>query len=328
MPRIKLGQIGVGHAHAAGKIEVYRHSTDYEVVGIVEPNPELRAAAGRQAAYAGLPFLSQDELLGMADVQVVAVETEVRDLLPTAEACIAAGKHIHLDKPPGASLPRFRKLLDEAARQHLAVQLGYMYRFNPAILWLHELLAGNALGDIFELHAVMSKVVADPARRGMAEYPGGLMFELGCHLVDLTVGILGPPVQVTPYYQHAGAQNDGLRDNMLAVCEYPRALATIKSSAMEVDGFARRHLLLCGTRGTCHIQPLDAPHVDLVLAEPWKDLPQGRQRIEFGDYPRYVGDAAEMAAVVRQQRAPTYDYAHDLAAQETLLLACGLPVDN
>jgi predicted dehydrogenase len=327
MPRIQLGQIGVGHAHAAGKIEVYRQSNDYEVIGVVEPNAELRAAAQKQPQYAGLPFLDQDQLLSNRGVQVVAVETEVRDLLPTAEACIAAGKHIHLDKPPGDNLPRFRKLIEDASRQHLAIQLGYMYRFNPAILRLHQLLAEEGLGQIYELHTVMSKVVSDPARKAMAEYPGGMMFELGCHLIDLVVRILGKPQQVTPYYQHVGPQNDGLRDNMLAVCEYPQALATIKSSALEVDGFQRRHLLLCGTRGTCHIQPLDAPHIDVVLQADTKLAKKGRHRIEFGDYPRYVGDAAELAAVVRQERAPTYDYAHDLAAQETLLRACGLPVD-
>ena len=36
-PRIKVGQIGVGHAHAS-KLSVYRRSDDYEVVGLVEPD--------------------------------------------------------------------------------------------------------------------------------------------------------------------------------------------------------------------------------------------------------------------------------------------------
>ena len=43
--RLKVGQIGVGHSHAKGKMEVLRQSPDWEVVGIVEPDPELRAEA-------------------------------------------------------------------------------------------------------------------------------------------------------------------------------------------------------------------------------------------------------------------------------------------
>ena len=39
-PRVKIGQIGTTHAHAS-KLEVYRRSPDYEVVGIVEPSSRL-----------------------------------------------------------------------------------------------------------------------------------------------------------------------------------------------------------------------------------------------------------------------------------------------
>ncbi|MEZ6079642.1 MAG: hypothetical protein R3C56_29430 [Pirellulaceae bacterium] len=43
MRPIRVGQIGVGHAHA-NKLAVYRASPDYEVVGVVEPDPLLPAS--------------------------------------------------------------------------------------------------------------------------------------------------------------------------------------------------------------------------------------------------------------------------------------------
>ena len=49
--RIKIGQIGVGHAHAS-KLAVYRQSPDYEVVGIVEPDAELRARPSATRRFA------------------------------------------------------------------------------------------------------------------------------------------------------------------------------------------------------------------------------------------------------------------------------------
>ena len=105
--RIAIGQIGVGHAHA-NKLSVYRKSADYQVVGIVEPDAELRKRAETQDVFRGLPWLTQEQLLGTPGLQAVLVETRVSDLLATAEACVAAGKHIHLDKPAGESLPQFR----------------------------------------------------------------------------------------------------------------------------------------------------------------------------------------------------------------------------
>src|SRR3954451_7518091 len=134
-PRIKIGQIGVGHAHAT-KLSVFRESPDYEVVGIVEPDKELRERAKEQPAFRDGPWMTEEQLLNVPGLAAVMVETRVRDLLATAQRCIDAGKHIGLDKPAGDSLPQYKKLLDDAAKKKLLVQMGYMYRYSPAILIL------------------------------------------------------------------------------------------------------------------------------------------------------------------------------------------------
>lgn len=317
---IRVGQIGVGHAHA-NKLAVYRASPDYEVVGVVEPDLRLRAKAQTQAVFRDCNWMSEEQLFGSPGLQVVLVETQIQDLLVTAARCIEAGKHIHLDKPAGASLPEFTKLLKRAEQQSLLVQMGYMYRYNPAIVLLRQLLAEGALGDVFEVHAVMSKVVDAEGRDEHAEFSGGMMFELGCHLIDLVVGLIGSPRKITPYLQHASAIDDELNDNMLAVFEYPRALATVKSSAMEVDGFARRHLVVCGSKGTMHIQPLDAPAARLTLSEPYGEYAKGTHELTFPKFPRYIADAADMASILRGEKTSDFNYAHDLAVQTAVLQA-------
>ena len=325
--KIKLGQIGVGHAHAT-KLEVYRRSDDYEVVGIVEPDKELRERAAAVAAYRDLPWMTEDELLGVPGLQVVTVETRVRDLLATAERCITAGKHVHLDKPAGTSLPQYRRLLDSAAGKKLLVQMGYMYRYNPGVLLLKRALREGWLGEVFEVHTVMSKVVPPADRRKLAEFPGGIMFELGCHVIDLVVGVLGKPDRVHAFPRKSGLHDDGLPDNMLAVLEYPQATATVKSTALEVDGGSRRHFVVCGTAGTCHIQPLDAPNVRLTLDRDRGEHRKGTQEVPFGNYQRYAGDAADMARILRGEKECNYPYSHDLAVQETVLRASGMPTDR
>lgn len=324
-PKIRYGQIGVGHAHAS-KIKVYRESPDYEVVGIVEPDPMLRKRA-QTGAYEGLPLLTEEQLFNTPGLQVVGVETRVRDLLDVAQRCVEAGFHVHLDKPAGESLPQYRKLLESAARKHLAVQMGYMYRYSPAVVLMREFLQKGWLGEPFEVHTVMSKVIPQGGRRGLAEYPGGTMFELGCHILDLVIGVLGKPSEVTAFPQQTGRFDDQFADNMLAVLNYPKALASVKSSALEVEGFARRHFTLCGTEGTFHIQPLDAPNVRVAFSMPRGKYQKGYQEIRFGRYPRYVGDAADLAAIVRGEKEADFSYEHDLIVQETLLAACGLKTD-
>lgn len=332
MDKIKIGQIGVGHAHAAGKMAAYRNNADFDVVGVVEADAQLRTQAQSSPVYRDLKWMTQEQLLDSPGLAAVAVETQVRHLLDTAEACVAAGKHIHLDKPAGSSLVQFQRILDQAASKHLLVQMGYMYRYSPAVLLLRDFLERGWLGEVFELHTVMSKVIDPAGRPRLAEYHGGLMFELGCHVLDLVVGLLGPPASVTAYRQQLGA-GDELADNMLAVFTYPRALATVKSSGLEVEGGARRHLVVCGTEGTFHIQPLDAPRARIALSRgrpgvgDERGYRAGYQEVEFSPFERYIADAADMAAIVRGEREPVFSYDHDYAVQKALLEACQMPLE-
>jgi predicted dehydrogenase len=326
MAPIKYGQIGVGHAHAT-KIAVYRQSPDYEVVGVVEPDPQLRRRAENHPAYRDLPFMTEEQLLNVPGLKVVGIETRVRDLLDAAETCVNAGLHIHLDKPGGESLPQFRGVLNSAASKHLAVQMGYMFRYNPGVVMLRDFLRKGWLGEPFEVHAVISKVIDPATRKELGEYAGGIMFELGCHVIDLVVGVLGRPDEVAPFRQKVSPLDDGLIDNMLAVFTYPRALASVKSSGLEVEGFGRRHLVVCGTEGTFHVEPLDNPSARVALSAPRGKYRKGYQDVSLPKYTRYVDDAADLAKIVRGEKESEFSYDHDYHVQETVLKASGLPLE-
>jgi len=325
--RIRIGQIGTGHAHAAGKMETMRKLDEFEVVGVVEPDADRRAAAEKSKTYDGVPWMTEDQLLNAPGLQAVAVETTVKDLVPTATRCIAAGKHIHLDKPGGESLPAFKALLDDAMRRKLTVQMGYMFRYNPAFLLCFQLLREGALGEVFSIDTAMSKFLGPSERQGLLPYRGGSMFELGCHVIDAVITILGHPDKVTPHRRSVSAIGDGWSDNDLAVFDYPRATATVRSSMVEVDGGSRRNFIVCGTKGTLQIQPLEAPAARLALNTPHGEFKKGYQDVKFPHAGgRYDGDFADLAKVIRGEKALAFTPEHDFTVQETLLLACGLPL--
>jgi len=139
---------------------------------------------------------------------------------------------------------------------------------------------------------------------------------------------MGKPTKITPFKQHATKIEDRLMDNTLAVLEFPHALATVKSSAMEVEGFARRHFAVCGTEGTFHIQPLDDPSARIALSALRGQYRKGYQNISFPKYTRYVDDAADMARIIRGEKATDFSYDHDLTVQASVLQACGLQLDT
>ncbi len=327
-PRIRIGQIGTAHAHAGGKMDTMRASADFEVIGIVEPDEHRRAALAGSKTYAGVPVMTEDELLNAPGLQAVAVETEVKDLVPTATRCIAAGKHIHLDKPAGESLPALRRLLDDAVARKLTVQMGYMLRYNPAFELCRKLIREGALGEIFSIEAAMGKLQGDAEHRALAPYRGGAMFELGCHVIDSVVSILGQPDKVTPRTRSSSPLKDGFPDNQTAVLEYPSAIVTVRSVLVEWDGGARRQFVVCGTKGTMDIRPIEHPEARLTLSTAHGEYKAGKQTLTFPKgRGRYDGDFEDLAKVIRGEKALAFTPAHDLAVHETILRASGLPLD-
>jgi predicted dehydrogenase len=325
--RIKVGQIGTAHGHAAGKMETLRRlSSLYEVVGIVEPDAKRSEAIGKNPVYRDLPVLTEEQLLNIDGLQVVAVETEVSQLIPTAQRCVAAGMHLHLDKPAGDSLAALKQLHQSAMKNQVCIQMGYMFRYNPAFQLTCKAIREGWLGDVFELHGVISKKIGPGERQQLKQFAGGSMFELGGHLIDAMVWMLGKPTNVIPVIDHLG--NDTLADNTLAVFDYPNGSATIRSSVVEPQGGRRRQFTVVGTEGTADIRPLEPARLELTLERACGPFSKGSQ---FVDLPktsgRYDGDLIDLAAVVRGEKTLEWDAAHDLAVQETLLRASGMELN-
>lgn len=323
--RIKVGQIGTKHAHASGQIGTIRALPDlYEFVGYVEPDEARYKQIAGTPAYRDAPRLSEKELLSTPGLKVVAVETEICDLLTTSQKCIDAGLHIHLDKPAGESFDQLVKLHRSADKNNLTIQMGYMFRYNPAFQFLFRAVQQGWLGEIFEVHGVMSKKVGEQARRVFDRYPGGAMFELGCHLIDPLLYLLGTPENVVSYNRRT-IPDDPLLDNMLAVFEYPRATATIRSSVVEVNGGRRRQFVVCGTKGTIEILPLEPGSLTLTLDSPQENFKAGTQVVKLPKSAgRYHGCWSEFAKIIRGESVLPFTPAHDLAVQKAVLAASGL----
>jgi len=325
---VRVGQIGTQHAHAAGKMAAFRKFPElFEVVGVVEPDATRRKAASATSAYADLKWMDEEQLLAVEGLEAVAVETHIDDLLSTAERCVNAGKHIHLDKPAGTSLNHFRRICRRADEQKLMIQMGYMFRSNAAFRFVFNAVRQGWLGEIFQVHCEMSKKIDDSRRDEMARYRGGSMFELGCHLIDAVVTVLGAPTKVSAFNRNTQPERDKLMDTCLAVFEYPKATASIRSSLCEVSGWERRQFVVCGTKGSIVIRPLEPYKLTLTLESATGEFERGAHDIELPPSTgRYDGDVQHLAAVIRGKQSAEYDTAHDLAVQESVLRASNMAV--
>jgi len=323
--KLKIGQIGTAHSHAASKMATLRRlSNIFEIVGIVEPNKKLQNIARTKTEYQGLNWLTEQQLFEIAGIQAIAIETELDQLVPTSLRCIDAGLHVHIDKPPGKSLPEFKNLLDQAKLKGLVVQMGYMFRYNPAFQFCLKAVRKGWLGEIFEVDGVISKTISSERRIKLAKTYGGGMMLLGGHLIDILIAIMGKPGKITSFRRQTLRRQDELYDNELAIFEYARAVATIRSALIEVDGNQRRHFVVCGDKGTIEIKPLEPPQLRMTLREPIDSYQEGWQTIKLPPMQgRYDDQLIDFAQLIRKEKTADFSMEYDLIVHEALLKVCG-----
>jgi predicted dehydrogenase len=148
------------------------------------------------------------------------------------------------------------------------------------------------------------------------------MFELGGHMIDRVIAFLGRPAAVRHWLRHDTSVKDTLKDNTLAVFEYPKALAIIVSSAR--DGASNRSFEVIGTDGSILINPMEpAPVARIQLREARGPYQRGAQEIKLPPQPRFIRDFEELARSIQSATPLRYSYDHELLLQETLLRASG-----
>ena len=332
MKPIKIVQIGIGHNHGSAKMATLRRMPEmYDIMGLVEDDPKWLAERCDLPEYQGLKRFTLEETLNLPGLEAVAIETDCAYLVPTALRCAERGLHIHMDKPSGENLTQFRELLDLCALKKLAFQQAYIYRYNPAIRFMLNAVKHGWLGDLFEIHAVMSRYDGDNIkyRKWLSQFKSGAFYIFAGYLIDLVLLMLGEPDKISCFMKQT--RHDGLIDNGLAVLEYPVATATIRVSVEEVDGMRHRRLIICGTNGTMELCPIEQrdysipQSVRLTLKKGNDSFDSGTHMVDCGALnERYMAQMEEFYRIVREGAKNPYSYEHEYILHKILLKACGL----
>lgn len=319
---IKIGQIGIGHNHGEAKMRTVRKFSElFEVVGYAEADEEWVKKRGDLPAYKGLKRLSVDEIIEKSDA--ILVECDVWNLTEIAQKCIDAGKHIHLDKPASGTLTEYKHLLDTAREKNLTVQLGYMYRYNPAINKAFEIIKNGELGEIYSINAEMSTRHSDEFRIWLNHFRGGNMYIFGSHLIDLVVSLLGKPQKVLSHIGSSNMNGVASPDLTTATLIYDNAIARVFVSSVEANGWGRRCLSVAGSKGTLELRPIETPE-KMTLAmvgegkEYFDDYAKPLETEHLPDNCRYDEMMQDFYSFVTGKAQNPFTYEHEYALQEVL----------
>ncbi len=331
MKKIKIAQIGMNqYSHSPQVFSSLLKQNDlFEVVGYALPENERKRISDRLGVLRDSRELSLEEILGNGEIEAVSIETDEIYLTKYALLAAKAHKHIHMEKPGGISLPSFRELIETVKKNGTVFHPGYMYRYNPYIQELLKDIKNGDLGEILSVEAQMNCIHPPQTRQWLQELPGGMMFYLGCHLVDLILQIKGQPERILPLNKCSHTNGVTSEDFGMAVFEYHNGISFIKTSACEIGGYARRQLVVSGTKKTVELKPLEmVADADTLytgkteyLSQNWNDMGISSKTSPFDRYDTMLRSFGEY---ILGEKTNPYTPEYELSLFQTILKCCGL----
>ena len=328
MNPVKIALVGNRHDHTVSNFGAMKaHPETFSIVGVSDIDRSYDCRP-----YEGFREYSLNDLLAMDDLEAVVIEAGKEYEIIYAQKFADKGIPVFLDKPGSADFPRFEKFMTTMKERNLPVGFGYMYRFNPLVMKTKELIASGALGDIYSVEAQMSIRHDINKRKWLGRYKGGMLFYLGCHLIDMVCQFQGFPMNIIPLSCPTGSDGLDSDDFGCAIFKYQNGVSFIKTCASEYNGSQRRQLVICGTKGTVEINPPEMSaggglmsskaKITLSSMNPpmWSD---GAEEMICAPYHRYYPMLEHFAREVRGELPMVMSYEYETELMWTIVHACG-----
>jgi len=193
---LRVALIGYGHAGAVFHGPLIAATAGLRLAAVVTADPARRAAAA--AAHPEARLLPDAESLwqAAADLDVVVIATPNRTHAPLGLAALDAGLPVVIDKPIATSPADALRLIDAAHARGTLLTVFQNRRWDGDYLTVRRLLADDVLGPIARFESRYERwrpeVKAGWRMHDAPDEAGGLLFDLGSHLIDQALCLFGP----------------------------------------------------------------------------------------------------------------------------------------
>ena len=242
-PPLRVAIVGLVHGHVHGFLGQSLHSPEIEIVGVVEPDSRLLAAAGTRYGFdRSLLFADLEDMLAKVHPQAVLVYTNTYDHRRVVEICARHGVHVLMEKPLAVSLEDALAIEKAAHAAKIHVLVNYetsWYRSNHAA---YDLVHEGALGDVRKVvihdgHNGPKEIGVEPEFLNWLTDPklngGGALFDFGCYGADLMTWLMDGqrPLTVTAVTQQLKPEiYSHVDDEATIILTYPKAQAIVQAS--------------------------------------------------------------------------------------------------
>jgi len=327
---IRVALVGYGLAGSAFHAPLIATTPGMRLTFVVTSSAE-RAAQAR-AGYPGVEIVESAERVWerAGEIDLVVVASPNRTHVPLALDALRAGLAVVVDKPLAATAADGQQLVDEARARGLLLSVFQNRRWDGDFLTLRRLLAEGALGDVHRYESRFERWRPVP-KQGWREHgdpaeAGGVLYDLGSHLIDQALVLFGPATHV---YAELDRRRPGVEaddDAFVALTHASGVRSHLWMSSVAADDDGRMRVL--GGRAAYVKHGLDVQEAVLRAGgrpgdADWGEEPRERwgrigagetwQAVptERGDYPAFY---AGIAAALRDGTPPPVDPADAVAA--------------
>ena len=244
---LRAGVIGYGLGGSAFHAPFIASTPGLELSAIVTRDADRQGAAARR--YPGVRIVDDVSEFWNGDLGLdfVAISTPNRTHVPLALAAIAAGLHVVVDKPLAPSSSEARALGEAARKSGLLIFPFQNRRWDGDFLTLRRLINEGAIGDPIRLESRFERWRPVPTRgwreRGAPDEAGGLLFDLGSHLIDQALVLFGPARDVYAQFDRRRPGVDADDDTFVAVTHVSGVRSHLYVSAVAAQAAPRFRLL-------------------------------------------------------------------------------------
>ncbi len=248
---IRVALIGFGLGGAFFHAPLIAAAKGMRLAAVVTGNAERQAQALRD--YPGVRVLADPEALWReaADYDLTVISTPNRSHVPLALAALGAGLPVVIDKPFATSAVEARRVIAAAREKKLALSAYHIRRWDSECLTLRGLMEQGTLGRVLRFESRMERWRPAPKggwkERGVTEEGGGLLYDIGSHLIDQALYLFGPvrDVYAELDIRRAGVESDD--DVFLALSHESGVRSHLWASVMAATPGARMRVM--GTAG-------------------------------------------------------------------------------
>ncbi len=198
---LRVGIIGYGLAGVVFHAPLVASTPGMTVSAIVTADPRRQARARADFPSAAIYNTPEAMLAEPSRLDLVVVAAPNRAHVPLGAAALEAGLPVVVDKPLAPSVADAERLLEAARRAGKLLTVFQNRRWDNDFLTARRLIDAGLLGPVVRIESRFERFRAEPKEgawreRAEPEEAGGLLFDLGAHLIDQAVVLFGPPVSV------------------------------------------------------------------------------------------------------------------------------------